>query len=372
MDNNNDRATISQKNDFLRIKGFDYVEFYVGNARQAMHFYRTAFGFSPVAYASAETGVTDRESFILQQDGIRLILTSALSHDSFIAEHTGRHGDGVRDIAFAVDNATSAFEETVRRGAQPVMEPAVFENGHGCMVKATVKTFGDTVHSFIQHESPGNVLPPNYQPLENLAPCEAVNLNSVDHIAICVESGKLDYWVGFYKDVFGFHQSHQEDVYTDHSGMNSKAVRNSTGEIKLPIMEPVSGKQRSQIEVFLNSYQGPGSQHIAFLCDDILGAVRALRSNGIGFLHTPDSYYQMIPHRMGDVAEDIEGLRELKILIDHDKQGYLMQIFTKPLQSRPTVFAEVIQRKGATGFGGGNIRALFEAVEQDQARRGNA
>jgi 4-hydroxyphenylpyruvate dioxygenase len=371
MNKNGHEAASSQNGDSLRIKGFDYVELYVGNARQALHFYRTAFGFTQVAYAGPETGVSDRESFIMQQNGIRLVLTSAVSSDSFVAEHIARHGDGVRDIAFTVDDAHSAFQETVKRGARPVMEPTVFDNSHGCVVKATVKAFGDTVHSFIQHESPANGLLPNYYPVEHLRRCETVNLNLIDHIAICVESGRLDYWVDFYKQVFGFHQSHQEDIYTDHSGMNSKAVQNRTGEIKFPMMEPVSGKRKSQIEVFLNSYQGPGAQHIAFLCDDIAGTVRELSSNGIGFLQTPEAYYKMLPNRISNITEDIEELRELNILVDHDREGYLMQIFTKPLQSRPTVFAEIIQRKGASGFGGGNIKALFEAVEYEQAKRGN-
>lgn len=357
--------------DTHHLKGFDHIELYVGNAHQAAHFYRTAFGFKPIAYAGLETNVRDRISFVMEQGQIRLILTSGLDPDGPISEHVRLHGDGVRDIAFAVEGAARIFEETVRHGATPVMEPAVIEDEWGSMVKATIAAYGDTVHSFIERNGYNGPFLPGYQSVKNPPRARLTGLQEIDHIAVNVEPQKLDYWIDYYDHVLGFHQSHEEDILTEESSMNSKVVENSTGRIKFPIIEPHSSKRKSQIEEFLSFYHGPGVQHIALSCDDIIASVRDLRENGIEFLSTPGSYYDLLEKRIGRIEEDVDTLRELCILVDRDEWGYLMQIFTKPLQSRPTVFMELIQRKKARGFGGGNIKALFEAVEREQALRGN-
>lgn len=355
----------------LHFKAIDHVEFYVGNARQAAHFYRTAFGFRPVAFAGLETGARDRISFIVEQNNIRLVLTSALGPDGPIADHVKLHGDGVKDIALAVDDAVGAFEEAVKRGARPVLEPTVIEDDQRHIVKATIGAYGDTVHSFIQRGSDDGGLLPGYESVKNPLPATPTGLAAIDHVAISVEPGMLDYWIDFYNDVLGFRQSHQENVLTEYSAMNSKVVQNSTALIKFPIMEPAEGKRKSQIEEYLHSHCGPGAQHIAVLTGDIVRTVKALRDNGIEFLRTPRAYYDQLEERVGEIDGDIDELRELNILVDRDGWGHLFQVFTKPLQSRPTVFLEIIQRKGARGFGGGNIKALFQALEHEQALRGN-
>jgi 4-hydroxyphenylpyruvate dioxygenase len=360
-----------QQEDFLNLKGIDYIEFYVGNVRQATHFYRTALGFTPVAYSGLETGTRDRTSIVINQRNIWFVLTGALSSDSPITDHLKLHGDGVKDIAFSVDDAASAFHETVKRGATAVMEPTVFETDQGRMTKATIAAYGDTLHSFIQREGFDHSFLPGYQQVRGPASDVEAGLAAIDHIAISLPPGQLDNWVGFYKQVMGFNLSHQEDVATEYSAMNSKVVQNKSGRIKFPMMEPAPGKRKSQIEEYLDFYEGPGAQHVAMISADIMSAVRTLRGNNIDFLQTPRTYYEALPDRVGKVEEELDTLRELGILIDRDKWGYLMQVFTKPLLSRPTVFFEVIQRKGARGFGGGNIKALFEAVERDQAERGN-
>ena len=350
----------------------DYLEFYVGNAKQAAHFYRTAFGFTPIAYAGLETGVRDRVSYVLQQKDIRFVLTSALSPDGPIAEHVRLHGDGVKDIAFNVTETVETFEIAVSRGAWPIMEPTVIEARDNMFVKATIGAYGDTVHSLIQRDKRDGAFLPGYEPITNHPQVIETGLSAIDHVAISVEKGQLSQWVSFYCDVLGFHESHEENVQTEYSAMNSKVVQNPTGLIKFPMMEPADGGRRtSQIEEYLNSYGGPGTQHIAFLSENIVETVRALRANGIEFLRAPDSYYEMLEERIGGINEDIDKLREFNILVDRDRWGYLMQVFSLPLQSRPTVFMEVIQRKGARGFGGGNIKALFKALEREQARRGN-
>ncbi|HXM49773.1 MAG TPA: 4-hydroxyphenylpyruvate dioxygenase [Pyrinomonadaceae bacterium] len=353
------------------LKGFDHVELYVGNALQASHFYRTALGFTPVAYAGPETKMRDRSSFVVEQQKIRLVLTSGLGHDDQISEHVRLHGDGVKDIAFAVEGAAGIFEEAIKHGARPVMEPTVLEDQWGSIVKATIGVYGDTVHSFVERNGYGGSFLPGYLPIESPSTTRLTGLDEIDHIAVNVESQTLNYWADYYNCVLDFHQSHQEDILTDESSMNSKVVQNSSGRIKFPILEPASAKQKSQIEEFLSFYHGPGVQHIALSCHDIVSTVRELRSNGIEFLQTPGSYYDALEDRIGKIDERTDDLRELNILVDRDEWGYLMQIFSKPVQSRPTLFFEVIERKEARGFGGGNIKALFQAVEREQALRGN-
>jgi 4-hydroxyphenylpyruvate dioxygenase len=355
----------------LQIDGIDYVEFYVGNASQAAHFYRLAFGFTPVAQATLETGERERTTFVLRQNDITLVLTSALSPQSPVAEHVKLHGDSVKDIAFAVDDATSSFEEVVRRGAHPVMEPTVYEQRERRIVKATVAACGDTVHSFIERHGGDGRFFPGCQTVKDFPQPAPMALTAIDHVAICVEQDTLKQWFAFYIDVFGFHHSHQEDIVTDNTAMNSGVVQNETGQVKFPIMEPAANKCRSQIEEYLAFHHGPGAQHIALLSNDIEQTVRALRGNGIAFLHTPDDYYDTLEERVGRIEEDVETLKQLNILVDRDRWGILKQVFTKPLHDRPTAFMEIIERKGARGFGGGNIKALFESIEREQARRGN-
>jgi 4-hydroxyphenylpyruvate dioxygenase len=367
------------KDDFARLKrdssvslrGFDYIELYVGNAQQAAYFYRTAFGFRPVGYAGLETGKRDRVSFVMEQGQIRLILTAAIVPDSPVAEDVRLHGDGVKDIAFEVDDATQAFAIAVERGATPVMEPTVFENQDGRLIKATIAACGHTVHSFTQRDSSSSAFFPNCRAITETPPVLSAGLKAIDHIAISVEKGTLDQWVEFYENILDFHQSHEEDISTEYSAMNSKVVQNSSQNIKFPIMEPALGRRKSQIEEYLAFNQGPGAQHVAFLSGDIVKTVRHLRGNDIEFLLSPKTYYQMLEGRIGKIVEDLALLRELNILVDRDQWGYLLQIFSKPFQSRPTLFVEIIQRVGAHGFGSGNIKALFEAVEREQAVRGN-
>ena len=355
----------------LQLKGIDYIEFYVGNASQAAHFYRLAFGFTPVAAATLETGERERTTFALKQNDITLILTSALSPRSPVAEHVKLHGDSVKDIAFTVNDATKAFEEVVSRGAPAVMEPTVYQLNGGRIVKATVGVCGDTVHSFIERQGTGREVFPGCQPIKNDAQPSPMALTAIDHVAICVEPDTLRQWFDFYIDVFGFHHSHQEDIVTDNTAMNSGVVENDTGRVKFPIMEPAANKCQSQIEEYLDFHHGPGAQHIALLSSNIEQTVRALRNNGISFLDTPADYYDALEQRVGKIDDNLDILRELNILVDRDRWGILKQVFTKPLHDRPTAFMEIIQRNGARGFGGGNIKALFESIEREQARRGN-
>lgn len=353
------------------IKGLAHVELYVGNAYQAAHFYRTSFGFLPTAYAGMETGERDYISFVLEQGEIRLVLTSATSSESQIAEHVKQHGDSVKDVAFVVDDAAQAFDVAVKRGATPVMEPSAHEDRDGRLIKATIATCGDTVHSFIQRDDSRRAFFPQYRPVTKIQSALPTGLEVIDHIAISVEKGALDQWIDFYIKVLGFHKSHQEDILTEYSAMNSKVVQNDNGSVKFPLMEPATGLRKSQIEEYLEFNHGPGAQHIAFVSRNIVETTRLLRKNNIEFLHIPETYYQAIGGRIGKIDEGINSLRELNILADRDQWGYLLQIFSKPLQGRPTLFIEIIQRVGARGFGGGNIRELFEAVEREQAVRGN-
>jgi 4-hydroxyphenylpyruvate dioxygenase len=360
-----------QRQDSSALKGFAYIEYYVGNARQAAHFWRTAYGFTPVAYAGLETGVRDRTSIFMQQNDIRLVLTAAADPYSPIAKHVSVHGDDVKDIAFTVDDAAEAYEAAVRCGAQPIMPPTVDEDDKGRIRKATIRAFGDTVHSFIERDSYSDVYFPNFEPVKNPPPVIPTGLMQIDHVAVSLDPLKLDEMVDFYNNVLGFHHSHTEDILTEYSSMNSKVVENSTGQIKFALVEPGSGNRQSQIEEYLAFHHGPGAQHIAFASDNIIKTVRTLRANGNEFLRAPDTYYNALKSRIGEIDEEVEALRDLNILVDRDEWGYLLQIFTKPLLDRPTIFMEIIQRKLARGFGGGNIRALFEALEREQALRGN-
>jgi 4-hydroxyphenylpyruvate dioxygenase len=369
MTNHKDDSARVGRTELVSLKGFDYIELYVGNSLQAAHFYRTTFGFLPVAYAGLETGDRDRASLIIEQGQIRLILTAPTSPESPIAEHLRLHGDSVKDIAFIVDDSRQAFASAIERGATPVMEPTVFESGEGRLIKSTVAACGHTVHSFIQRDGSPHVLFAPYRALTQAPLAVSTGLQAIDHIAISVEAGTLNQWVEFYQNVLGFHQSHVEDVFTEYSAMNSKVVQN--GNIKFPIMEPAPGRRRSQIEEYLEFNCGPGAQHIAFLTHDIVETVRMLRENRLEFLFSPATYYQSLEGRVGKIVEDLDLLSELQILVDRDQWGYLLQIFSKPIQSRPTLFIEIIERIGARGFGGGNIKALFEAVEREQAARGN-
>lgn len=349
----------------------DYVELYVSNVVQAAYFFRAALGFVPLSKSGLETGGRTQESIVLGQGDIRLLVTAPLVPDCEVAEHVRAHGDAVKDVAFETADAGRAFDQAVNKGARPVMEPTTLEDDKGCVVKATIAASGDTVHSFIQRDGCVNNFLPHYEPIYPL-PRAAVNgLIAIDHVALGVETNQLDRWVDFYVKTMGFHLSHQEDVSTEYSSMKSRVVQNTTGLIKFPMMEPAPGKRKSQIQEYLDFNRGPGAQHLAFLTNDIVSTVRSLRANGIEFLNTPEAYYDMLEERVGSVEEDVELLRDCGILVDREGSGYLMQIFSKPIQSRPTLFMEVIQRKGACGFGGGNIGALFQALERQQALRGS-
>jgi 4-hydroxyphenylpyruvate dioxygenase len=352
------------------LQGIDHIELYVGNAQQAAHFYCTAFGFSRIAYAGLETGLQDRASVVVEQGDIRLVLTSPLRPDGTVAEHVQLHGDGVRDVAIRVNDAEAAFSESLRRGAAPVREPGVVEDGNGKVITAAIRAYGDTIHSFVERRDYEGPFMPKYVRCGNGNVGRGAGLVGVDHYAVNVEQGSLEEWACFYKEVLGFKESRQQDISTEYTAMNIKVVEDYEGKIKFPIVEPVTGKRKSQIQEFLDFNRGCGVQHIAMTSNDIIGTTGRLRANGVDFVETPATYYDCLRERIGPIDEELMSLRDLKILIDRESDGYLMQIFTRPVQSRPTLFLEVIQRKGASGFGEGNIKALFEAVERDQAQRG--
>lgn len=353
------------------LQGIDYIELYVGNAQQAAHFYRTAFGFTPTAYAGPETGVRDWVSYVVEQGHIRLVFTSAIDGDHPIAQHVALHGDDVKDIAFKVTSTEQIFQQVIGAGARSVAEPTTIEGQDGQVQRATIATFGDTVHSFIQRDGYTGAFLPRYQPFTQQLPVTPAGFSEVDHVAICLEAGTLDQWAEFYRNTLGFYQLHEENIETEHSAMNSKAIADSSGQIKFPMQEPAPSKKKSQIEEYLSSHNGAGVQHIAVLTENIVESIRALRSNGIDFRQTPGAYYDLLPERVGAIKEDLEALRELNILVDRDEWGYLLQIFAKPVQSRPTLFCEIIQRVGARGFGSGNIKALFQSIEREQLLRGS-
>jgi 4-hydroxyphenylpyruvate dioxygenase len=367
-------TSVADAQDTFPINGTDYIEFYVGNAKQASLYYRAAFGFQLVGYRGPETGTRDRASYLLQQNKIRFVLTSAIRPGGEIAEHVAAHGDGVKDLALWVDDARELYRLALERGAESVREPAVLRDDHGEVVVAAIRTYGQTIHSLVERRNyrgtfmPGFVdVKPAYQP----AP---VGLNYVDHCVGNVEFGRMNEWVGFYERVMGFKNLisfDDTDISTEYSSLMSKVVSSGNERIKFPINEPAEGKKKSQIDEYLEFYGGPGVQHMALATDDILATVTALRDRGVEFLSVPTAYYETLQARVGRIDEPLDVLSRLGILVDRDPDGYLLQIFTKPVQDRPTVFYEIIQRKGARSFGKGNFKALFEAIEREQALRGN-
>ncbi len=361
--------------DFLPINGTDYIEMYVGNAKQSAHFYRYAFGFELIAYAGLETGVRDRASYVLRQGKIRLVLTSPLIPDSPITNHIHLHGDGVRDIALWVDDAESAFRETTKRGAKPALTPTVLRDPSGEVRISAISIYGDTIHTFVERGKYGGAFLPGYREVPLPDPIASpVGLKYVDHCVANVELGAMDAWVDFYSTIMGFRlfkHFDDKDISTEYSALMSKVVANGNDRIKFPINEPAPGRKKSQIDEYLEYYRTPGVQHIALATDDIVGTVEELSRRGIQFLRVPQSYYGMLANRVGTIDEPVEALERLGILVDRDDEGYLLQIFSKPVQDRPTLFFEVIQRKGSKSFGKGNFKALFEAIEREQMERGN-
>jgi len=368
------RSARQTSRDFVPLNGTDYVEFYVGNARQAAYFYRAAFGMKLVAYAGPETGLRDRASYVVQQDKIRFVLTTPLRPGNAIAEHILRHGDGVKDIALWVDDALSAWRETTRRGARSVREPWVLKDEHGIVRMASIATYGDTTHTFVDRSEYGGIFLPGFEEIKHDPVARPVGLKYIDHIVGNVGWNEMNSFVNFYRDVMGFelYQSFDDkDISTEYSALMSKVMANGNGRVKFPINEPAEGRKKSQIEEYLDFYNGPGAQHLALATDDILTTVAKLREQGVEFLHVPDAYYDNLQARVGKIDEAIDDLRRLNLLVDRDDEGYLLQIFTRPVEDRPTVFFEVIQRKGGRSFGKGNFKALFEAIEREQGRRGN-
>jgi len=370
------KEAYAEAQDFLPLKGIDHVEFWVGNARQASAYYRALWGFTPVAFSGLETKVRDRASYVIVQNDIHFVFTAPLTPDGEIAEHVHRHGDGVKDIAFAVDDVESAWRETTNRGAESVLEPTELDGGEdGVLRKSAVRTYGEVVHSFVDRNDYHGAFAPGYRKIKKpAAAATGLNLLEVDHCVGNVELGDMNKFVDYYRDVFGFSQLiHYDDkvIHTDYSALMSKVMTNGNGRIKFPINEPATGKKKSQIQEYLDWYLSAGVQHIALRTEDIVGTVRQLRENGIEFLGLPHEYYAALPDRVGDVGVPIDTLEELGIEADRDEEGYLLQIFTRPVQDRPTFFFEIIERHGSRGFGVGNFKALFEAIEREQALRGN-
>ena len=359
--------------DFMPLLGTDYIELYVSNSKQAAHYYKTAFGFQDLAYSGLETGVKDRESYVLMQDKIRIVLTSPLKSGTEIGEHIERHGDGVKVVALWVPDATHAYNEAVKRGAKHYMSPTVEEDENGKVTRSGIYTYGETVHIFVERSEYKGIFLPGYKAWQSTYHPKDVGLQYVDHMVGNVELGKMMTWCNFYRDVLGFAQIvsfDDKDISTEYTALMSKVMSNGNGRIKFPINEPADGKKKSQIEEYLDFYEGPGVQHIAVATDDIITTVRDLISRGVEFLRVPDTYYDVVLDRVGKIDEDLAPLRELGILVDRDDEGYLLQIFTRPIEPRPTMFFEIIQRKGATSFGKGNFQALFEAIEREQELRG--
>lgn len=360
--------------DFLPINGTDYIEFYVGNAKQASLFYQHCMGFELIAYAGPETGIRDRASYVLKQDKIRFVLTTSLQPDSEISEHVNKHGDGIKVLALWVDDAAKSFQETTIRGAEPASKPQTVKDEFGEVVIASIKTYGETWHTFVERKNYKGPFLPGYKPVKSSLTINPIGLKYVDHCVGNVELGQMNRWVDFYEHVMGFKlliTFDDKDISTEYSALMSKVVSNGNGYIKFPINEPASGKKKSQIEEYLDFYYSPGVQHIAIATDDIIFTVGELRKRGVEFLKVPDVYYNDVLDRVGHIHEDLHELKKLNILIDRDEEGYLLQIFTKPVQDRPTLFFEIIERNGAKSFGKGNFKALFEAIELEQGLRGN-
>ena len=366
-------TTNNSISDFLPINGTDFVEFYVGNAKQAAHYYQTAFGFQPLAYAGLETGLTDRTSYVLRQGKITIVLTTAIIPDSIIAEHCKLHGDGVKFIALWVDDSRKSFIETTKRGGKSYLEPTVKSDSNGEVVISGIHTYGETIHLFVERRNYKGVFIPGFISWNPVYRPTPVGLKYVDHMVGNVGWGEMNTWVKFYADVMGFKQLisfDDKDISTEFTALMSKVMANSNMYIKFPINEPAHGKKKSQIEEYIDFYHGSGVQHIAMETDDIIKTVSLLRDRGVEFLRVPDTYYDSLFSRIGKIDETLAPLKELGILVDRDEDGYLLQIFTKPVEDRPTVFYEIIQRKGAKSFGKGNFKALFESIEIEQQRRG--
>ncbi len=364
---------VPEAQDFLPLLGTDYVELYVGNAKQAAHFYKTAFGFQSVAYSGLETGNKDKVSYVLQQDKIRLVLSSPLRAESPINEHIVKHGDGVKVVALWVDDATKAWEETTKRGAESFMEPTKSEDENGHVIQSGIHTYGETIHIFVERKNYNGTFLPGFKEWKSDYNPEPVGLKYIDHMVGNVGWGEMNKWVDFYAKVMGFAQIisfDDKDISTEYTALMSKVMSNGNGRIKFPINEPAEGRKKSQIEEYIDFYEGAGVQHIAVATDNIIETVTALQSRGVEFLYVPSTYYETVLDRVGEIDEDLEPLKELGILIDRDDEGYLLQIFTKPVLDRPTMFFEIIQRKGAQSFGKGNFKALFESIEREQELRG--
>lgn len=360
--------------DFLPLQGTDYVEFYVGNAKQAAHFYKTAFGFQSLAYSGPETGTKDKASYVLRQNKLTFVLTTPLQKDSPIAAHIHKHGDGIKVLALRVNDAQDAWYQTIKRGAVSYMEPEILNDENGEVIISGIHTYGDTVHLFIERKNYNGAFMPGYIEWKTMYNPPSTGLKYVDHCVGNVGWNQMNKWVKFYEDVMGFRNIlsfDDEDISTEYSALMSKVMSNGNGFVKFPINEPAEGKKKSQVEEYLEFYNGEGVQHVALATDNIVETVSALQSKGVEFLKVPSVYYDDLINRVGEIDEDIRPLKELGILVDRDEEGYLLQIFTKPVEDRPTLFFEIIQRKGAKSFGKGNFKALFEAIEREQARRGN-
>ncbi|NAS31187.1 4-hydroxyphenylpyruvate dioxygenase [Flavobacteriaceae bacterium R38] len=365
--------TIPGAEDFLPLLGTDHVELYVGNAKQAAHYYQSAWGFQPVAYAGLETGVKDRVSYVLQQDKIRLVLTSPLKSGGEVNQHIDAHGDGVKMVALWVDDATKSYNETIKRGAKSYMEPQKKEDKDGEVVISGIHTYGETIHLFVERKNYNGAFLPGYKVWNPDYKPASVGLKYIDHMVGNVGWNEMNKWCEFYANVMGFAQLisfDDEDISTEYTALMSKVMSNGNGRIKFPINEPADGRKKSQIEEYIEFYNGAGVQHMALATDNIIETVTALKNRGVEFLYVPESYYDTVLDRVGEIDEDLEPLKQLGILIDRDDEGYLLQLFTKPVLDRPTMFFEIIQRKGAQSFGKGNFKALFEAIEREQEMRG--
>jgi 4-hydroxyphenylpyruvate dioxygenase len=359
--------------DFMPIMGTDYIELYVSNAKQAAHFYKSAFGFNSLAYSGLETGKKDRESYVVVQDKIRLVFTSPLKSRTEMGKHIDQHGDGVKVIALWVEDATYAYEEAVKRGAKSYMEPVTETDENGEVVRSGIHTYGDTVHIFVERKNYEGAFLPGYKAWDPEYTVEPIGLKYVDHMVGNVELGAMNKWVKWYEDILGFKQIlsfDDKDISTEYTALMSKVMSNGNGRIKFPINEPAAGLKKSQIDEYIDFYEGAGVQHVAVATDDIVHTVTELRNRGVEFIKVPTTYYDVLEERVGKIDEPIDKLKDLGILVDRDDEGYLLQIFTRTLQARPTMFFEIIQRKGATSFGKGNFKALFEAIEREQELRG--
>ena len=368
------KSATNTSTDFLPLNGTDYVEFYVGNAKQAAHFYKTAFGFQSLAYAGPETGVMDKVSYVIRQNKLTFVLTTALRMDNVIADHVEKHGDAVKVLALKVDDATDAWKQTTQRGGKSYMEPTTLKDDDGEIILSGIHTYGETVHLFVERKNYNGVFMPGFRKWESNYNPASTGLQYVDHCVGNVDWNQMNPWVKFYEEVMGFRNIltfDDKDISTEYSALMSKVMSNGNGFVKFPINEPAEGKKKSQVEEYLDFYNGEGVQHVAIATNNIIETVTDLQSRGVEFLKIPASYYVDVLDRVGRIDEDLEPLSELGILIDRDEEGYLLQIFSKPLQDRPTLFFEIIQRKGAKSFGKGNFKALFEALEREQDARGN-